>query len=97
MGALLRLSAAACIYVALNEQVEGRVLGHKRQGKTLHKKHFYKPRNFKALKHIKIKLHYLIQSIHLTQEKKKGQENGHLHKIKLNMYIKKLEMIMNYS
>lgn len=35
MGALPRLSAAACIYVALNEQVEGRGLGYVRQGKGL--------------------------------------------------------------
>lgn len=60
--------------------------------------HFYKQRNrkkFKAVKCIKIKPHYLIQSIHLAQENK-----NHARKIeacaRLNVFIKKSEMIINY-
>lgn len=52
MGALLRLGVAARIYVALNEQVEGRELGYMRQGKALPLRSTFI--NEETLKHLNI-------------------------------------------
>lgn len=70
IGALPLLSAAARINVVLNEQVEGRGLGYVRQWKALLLgSAFINKETLKVLKCIKIKPCYLVQSIHLAQEK----------------------------
>lgn len=84
MGALPGLSAAACIYVALwAGGGEGTWVRETRKG-SAPGQHFWKQRNLKALKCIKIKPHFLIHSIHLAREN---------WSLRLNVYIKKLEMI----